>query len=45
MVCVDKTGGENLYNIVRYAIEKKECRRATLARHFETEYDPAWCEN
>ncbi|CAI4220436.1 unnamed protein product, partial [Auanema sp. JU1783] len=19
--------------------------RATLARHFETEYDPAWCEN
>lgn len=43
MVCVEKTGTDNLYAMVRYCHCRTGCRRRAFASHFGEEYSPEWC--
>lgn len=43
MVFQEHTGLRNLYNMLRYCLNKSECRRAIIARHFGEEYTKEDC--
>ncbi|CCD61880.1 Putative ATP-dependent DNA helicase Q1 [Caenorhabditis elegans] len=44
MVQQERTGIQNLYNMVRYAADSSTCRRVKLAEHFEEAWEPSWCQ-
>ncbi|CAI2349756.1 unnamed protein product [Caenorhabditis sp. 36 PRJEB53466] len=44
MVQQERTGIQNLYNVVRYASDATTCRRVRLAEHFEEPWEPSWCQ-
>ncbi|VDK46612.1 unnamed protein product [Anisakis simplex] len=43
MVCTEKTGIRNLYSMLSYCIQRKECRRSLIAEHFNEHFDRSLC--
>ncbi|XP_057317213.1 ATP-dependent DNA helicase Q1-like isoform X2 [Hydractinia symbiolongicarpus] len=43
MVFTEKTGIQNLYNMLRYCIDQKNCRRTQIGEHFEENWSASKC--
>jgi len=43
MVFTEKTGLQNLYNMLHYSIDQKACRRKLIGKHFGEVWDSAKC--
>lgn len=43
LMVTEKTGVPNVYNMLRYALDKDTCRKAQLAQHFGDSWDPSLC--
>ncbi|VDM37713.1 unnamed protein product [Toxocara canis] len=43
MVCTEKTGVGNLYSMLAYCIQRKECRRSLIAEHFNETFSSSMC--
>uniref|UniRef100_A0A0N4ZRY9 ATP-dependent DNA helicase n=1 Tax=Parastrongyloides trichosuri TaxID=131310 RepID=A0A0N4ZRY9_PARTI len=39
----EKCGLENLIEIMRYALNVEDCRRISIASHFNEVWEPSWC--
>lgn len=43
MMVTEKTGVVNVYNMMKYALDKTTCRKALIAQHFGDSWDPTLC--
>lgn len=43
LMVTEKTGVPNVYNMMRYALDKTTCRKALIAQHFGDSWDPTLC--
>ncbi|ODM89726.1 ATP-dependent DNA helicase Q1 [Orchesella cincta] len=43
LMFTEKNGVQNVYNMLRYSLDKDNCRKSLIAQHFGDSWDPSLC--